>query len=328
MSTMKTVVFEEGCAPKDLCLADMPRPVPGPGQLLVRVHAVGVNRADCLQRMGHYPPPPGASPLLGLELAGEVVTVGDDVTGFYAGNRVYGLVEGGAYAEYCLMAAPLAMRIPEGWDYSFAAAITETFFTAHETLFTLGGLTPGERVLIHAGGSGVGSTAIQMAASEGAFIFTTAGSGDKLRQCAALGAQVTINYKEEDFEQVIKGSGEGVDLVEDFIGAAYLERHLRVLKRKGRLIVIGFLGGLKAEVNLGLVLTKQLQILGSVMRSLPLVEKAAIRDRFEKKWLPLLLRGELKPVIFDEIPFERAGEAHYLMEENRHFGKIVLRISG
>ncbi|MDJ0835484.1 MAG: NAD(P)H-quinone oxidoreductase [Acidobacteriota bacterium] len=325
---MDAAAVKEGGGVDSLTIEKVPKPKPAAGQLLIAVHAAGVNRADILQRKGFYPPPPGASTILGLELAGVVDQVGPDVTGFSPGDRVFGLVEGGAYAQYCTMHAALAMPIPAEWDFTFAAAIAETFYTAGETLFSVGELSEGEHLLIHAGGSGVGSTAIQMARTVGAHIYTTAGSEEKLDRCRQLGAHVGIPYKTEDFAQKIRSltRGEGIHMVLDFIGAAYLARNLSVLRRKGRLVVVGLLGGARAELDLGLILRKQLKIHGSVMRSLPLDEKAAIRKRFCSRWLPLLERGELKPVISEEIPFSRVRDAHQMMEENRHFGKIVLRI--
>ena len=328
MATMQAVTFVEGGGADTLTVEEVARPLAGPGQLLVAVHAAGINRADVMQRKGFYPPPPGASPILGLELAGVVEAVGPDVDGFKPGDRVFGLVEGGAYADYCTMHAALAMPIPDDWAFTFAAAVTETFYTANETLFGVGGLVEGEHVLIHAGGSGVGSTGIQMAKAAGAHIYTTAGSPEKLARCLKLGAHVGIHYKTEDFVQKIleATNGEGVHLVQDFIGAAYLTRNLKVLQQRGRLVVVGLLGGSRAELDMGLILRKQLKIQGSVMRSLPLAEKVEIKQRFCDRWLPLLVKGALKPVIYEEIPMGRVPEAHQLMEENRHFGKIVLRI--
>lgn len=252
--------------------------------------------------------------------------LGPEVTGFQIGDRVFGLVAGGGYSELCCLHSHLAMRIPDSWDYLTAAAIPETFFTASETLCQLGRLIAGERVLIHAGGSGVGSTAIQMARLVGAQVFTTVGNGEKAAACLALGAKRAIEYKNQDFvaEILQETGGMGVNLILDFIGATYLDRNLRLLSRDGRLVLVGLLGGVKAELNLGLVLSKRLQILGSVMRSAPLEEKIAITNRFSLRWLPLLMEGQLHPVIHGSLPIERVGEAHSLMESSQHFGKIVL----
>jgi len=328
MAIMRAIQHEEGCSATELHIGEVPRPEPGSGEILVAVEAAGLNRADILQRKGHYPPPPGASPILGLELAGRVAALGPGVEDWSLGDRVFGLVSGGACATHCLIPAEQAMAIPDEWDDSFAAAIPEVFFTADETLFEKGGLEPGTRVLIHAGGSGVGSTAIQMAAVTGARIFTTAGSPEKLKRASALGAELAIDYKTEDFaERILEHTdGAGVALILDFIGAAYLKRHLRILGERGSMVVIGLLGGVRAELDLGAVLSKELRIVGAVLRSRPTAEKARMKTRFLDRWMGPLLRKEVAPVIHAEIPWTRIGEAHRLMEENGHFGKIVLRI--
>lgn len=320
---MKAVVFDGFGDVAVMQWTEVAKPQPGPGQLLVRVAAAGVNRADVLQRKGFYPPPAGESEIPGLEIAGEVAAFGADVTGFTKGDRVFGLVAGGGYSEYCLLHQDLAMPMPPNWDFVKAAAIPEVFFTANETLLEAGRLQKGESVLIHAGGSGVGSTAIQMAREVGARIFTTVGDKLKADRCKSLGAQVAINYKTQDFVTVVKEQG-GVSVVLDFIGAAYLNGNLKVLQRNGRLVVVGLLGGAKAELNLGLVLAKRLQIIGSVMRSAPLAEKAAITTRFRKRWLPLLEQGKLDAIIYKTLPIQEVRQAHGMMERSEHFGKIVL----
>ncbi|GIX47976.1 MAG: NAD(P)H quinone oxidoreductase [Candidatus Tectimicrobiota bacterium] len=327
---MKAIVFEAPGDPEVLHLAEVPDPTPGPEHLLVRVRATALNRADTLQRRGLYPPPPGESEILGLELAGEVEAVGEATQGFRPGDRVFGLVGGGAYAEKALLHYRMAMPIPAGWSFVEAAAVPEVFFTANETLFTLGGLQPGETVLIHAGASGVGTAGIQMAHYIGARVLVTAGSAAKITRTLELGADAGINYKEEDFAARVLEltEGVGVDLIQDFIGAAYWERNLRCLKEAGRLVLVGLMGGAKVEADLGLIMRKRLHIIGSVMRSQPLANKIAITQRFRERWLPLLAQGILRPVIDRTFPLAEAAAAHRYMEENRNIGKIVLVVDG
>jgi len=325
---MKAVMFQEGGSAETLHIRDVPMPRVGPGQLLLEVGATAVNRADILQRMGKYPPPKGASPILGLEVAGTVSAIGEGVDGFSRGDRVFGLVSGGGYAQFCLIDADMAMSMPAEWDFGYAAAIPEVFFTAGETLFTLGGLKAGESVLIHAGGSGVGTAGTQMAHAIGAEVFVTAGSWEKIEASKKLGSRAGIHYKTEDFATRIDEltDGKGVHLVQDFIGASYLSRNLQVLRRGGRLVLVGLLGGARTELNLALLLAKQIKIFGSIMRGLPLAEKVEIKQRFEARWLPRLIAQEIRPVIYEAFSYEEVSKAHSLMEENRHFGKIVLRI--
>jgi putative PIG3 family NAD(P)H quinone oxidoreductase len=325
---MKAITFDAPGEPEVLHLADVPDPTPGPEDLLVRVRASALNRADTLQRRGNYPPPPGESEILGLELAGEVEAVGSAVRGFSAGDRVFGVVGGGGYAEKALIHSQMAMRIPEAWSFETAAAVPEVYFTANETLFTLGELTQGETVLIHAGASGVGTAGLQMAKQAGARVFVTAGSAEKIARCTELGADAGINYKEEDFAERVMALSDkaGVELVQDFIGAAYWDRNLRCLKVAGRMVMVGLMGGIKVEANLNVIMAKRLRIMGSVMRSQPLQNKIAITRRFQERWLPLLESGVLKPVIATSFPLADAAAAHRYMEENRNVGKILLTI--
>ncbi|MCS6926709.1 MAG: NAD(P)H-quinone oxidoreductase [Candidatus Binatia bacterium] len=325
---MKAITCSAPGGPEVLQLTEVPDPVPTPEQLLVRVRATALNRADTLQRLGHYPPPPGESEILGLELAGEVEAVGTAVKGFAPGDRVFGLVGGGAYAEKAVIDARMAMPIPAGWSFVQAAAVPEVFFTAQETLFTLAQLKAGETVLIHAAASGVGTAAIQMAREVGARILITAGSGEKIERCLALGATAGCQYKERDFSDWVQEitNGEGVDVIEDFIGAAYWERNLRCLKSGGRLVLVGLMGGAKVEANLAVLMTKRLQVFGSVLRSRPLADKIAITERFRSQWLPLLIAGRIQPIIDRVFPLARASEAHRYMEENRNIGKIILTV--
>jgi putative PIG3 family NAD(P)H quinone oxidoreductase len=325
---MKAITFDTPGGPEVLQLADVPDPIPGPEDLLVRVRASALNRADTLQRRGNYPPPPGESEILGLELAGEVAAVGNAVSGFSTGDRVFGLVGGGSYAEKALIHSHMAMRIPEAWSFETAAAVPEVYLTANETLFTLGELTQGETVLIHAGASGVGTAGLQMAKQAGARVFVTAGSAAKIARCTELGADAGINYKEEDFAARVMALTDkaGVELVQDFIGAAYWDRNLRCLKVAGRMVMVGLMGGIKVEANLNVIMGKRLRIMGSVMRSQPLENKIAMTRRFQERWLPLLESGVLKPVIDTSFPLAEAAAAHRYMEENRNIGKILLTI--
>ena len=326
---MKAIIRTADGGPEVLQLAEFPDPAPASTQLFVEVKATALNRADTLQRKGLYPPPPGESEILGLEIAGIVRAVGSETQGFAPGDHVFGLVGGGGYAELCLIDYRMAMRIPDGWSFIQAAAVPEVFFTANETLFTIGGLRAGETVLIHAGGSGVGTAGTQMAHQAGATVFITAGSAEKIQKSTQLGATAGINYKEQDFAAEILRltDGKGVDLVQDFIGATYLKRNLSILKQRGRLVIVGLMGGGTGEIDLGLVLRKRLQIFGSVMRSQSLEEKIGITQRFVDRWLPLLREGKIQPVIDCVMPLAEARRAHEHMESNRNFGKIVLLVS-
>jgi len=294
----------------------------------VRVRATALNRADVMQRLGQYPPPPGESDILGLELAGEVEALGAAVTDLAPGDRVFGLVGSGGYAEKAVIDARMAMPIPSAWSFVQAAAVPEVFFTAQETIFTLAGLKKGETLLIHAAASGVGTAGIQMARETGARIFVTAGSAEKIQRCLELGATAGCNYKERDFADWVKEvtNGQGVDVIEDFIGAAYWDRNLRSLKTGGRLVLVGLMGGAKVEANLGLIMTKRLQVFGSVLRSRPLADKIAITQRFRTNWLPLLAAGRITPVVDRVFPIDQVADAHRYMEENRNFGKIILSV--
>ena len=326
---MKAIVVSEFGDANVLQVAEIPAPHPGANDLLVNVHAAGVNRADILQRRGHYPPPPGASEMLGLEIAGIVEETGSQVLDFRKGDRVFGLIEGGGYAEQAVLDYRLAMPIPELWDFNMAAGVSEVFFTANENLFTMGELIANETVLIHAGGSGVGSAETQMAHLIGAKVFITAGSQKKIESSLKLGSVAGVNYKTEDFVEEINRltEGQGVHLVQDFIGAAYLNRNLQVLQHQGRLALIGLMGGAQAEINLATVMSKRLRIFGSTLRSLPILEKIAIKKRFEKNWFPRLVVGQVRPIIDHIFPLEQACDAHRYMEASEHFGKIILTLA-
>ena len=325
---MQAVVFDEPGGPEVLKVGQVADPVPGGDQLLVRVRATALNRADTLQRQGLYPPPPGESDVLGLELAGEVEAVGSAVRNVHVGDRVFGLVGGGGYAEKAVLDARMAMPIPSGWSFAEAAAVPEVFFTAQETLFTLAQLRAGETVLIHAGASGVGTAGIQMARETGANVLVTAGSTEKVARCIELGAAAGCNYKERGFPDWVyeRTEGRGVDVIEDFIGAAYWDDNLKSLAPGGRLVLVGFMGGTKAETNLGLILMKRLRIFGSVLRSRPLADKINITRRFQADWLPLLEAGRIEPIIDRSFRLHEAADAHRYMEANKNVGKIILDV--
>ena len=315
-------------APEVMRIATGPLPIPGEGQLLIRTEAIGVNRPDVAQRQGTYPPPKDASPVLGLEMAGEIVAVGAGVRDFAVGDKVCGLTNGGAYAEYCLLPAGQALRFPKGYDAVKAAALPENYFTVWANMFQMAGLTEGEKVLVHGGSSGIGTTAIQLARAFGAEVYATAGSQEKCDACVRLGAKRAINYKTEDFAEVIKTeTGQGVDIILDMIGAAYFERNVASLAKDGCLSIIAFLGGAVVEkVDLAPIMVKRLTITGSTLRPRTPEEKRAIRDDLLSQVWPLLEEGKLAPIIDTVVPFEDVAKAHRLMETSGHIGKIMLRI--
>lgn len=327
---MKAVILKGFGEPDVLRIEEQEKPTPKPHELLIKVHATAINRADLLQRKGKYPPPEGASSILGLEIAGEVVACGTEVRRFKQGDDIFGLVSGGGYAEYCVIDEGLALPIPQRWSeqlkYTAAAGIIEAFVTANETIFELGCLSKGECILIHAGGSGVGSAGIQMASAIGAEVWTTAGSEQKIQKAVQLGASFGINYKIQDFEAVIleKTGGIGVDVVEDFIGTGYFEKNLRILKRGGRLIQVGLLRGNRVELDLRTVLDKYLQIKGFILRKRSVEDKRAIVQRFADRWFSALEKESIKPIIDSIFPMEMVKEAHRYVEANQNFGKVIL----
>lgn len=306
-----------------------PIPAPGTGELLIRVEAAGVNRPDVLQRKGLYPPPPGASPIIGLEVAGEVLELGPAAGGFAAGDRVCALTNGGGYAEYCVAPAPQCLRWPSGYDAIRAAALPETYFTVWANLFQLGRLRSGEQTLIHGGTSGIGVTAIQLAREFGATVYATAGSTVKCAACLELGAAASINYNEQDFAEEIRRltAGSGVDVVLDMVGGPYAQRNLRCLAFGGRLVLIAFLGGSKVtELDLTQIMTKRLTVTGSTMRPRSTPEKGAIAKALSEQVWPVLDAGRCGPRIHAVFPLTKAADAHRLMEEGSHIGKIVLTV--
>jgi len=326
---MKAIVFEEPGDESVLTLGEAPAPELGPGDLRIRVAATAVNRADLLQRQGLYPPPPGASPLLGLECAGEVVEVGARVSGWSTGDRAMALLAGGGYAEEVVVDAGSAMPVPDALPIEEAAALPETFLTVFSNVFQLGALPDRGAALVHGGGSGIGTTAIQLVRAAGGRIVVTAGSEEKCARCRELGADVAVNYREEDFVAAAKAATDdrGVDVVLDSIGAPYLTQNLKALAVGGRLVIIGLMGGAKAEVNLGALLTRRLQVIGSTLRARSKEEKAAIAAGFRERFGDRVEKGELRPVIDRVLPLAEAAEAHRAMKASEHFGKLVLRVS-
>jgi NADPH2:quinone reductase len=326
---MTLIEHGAGGGPEVLRPARGPVPQPKPDEVLIRVAAVGVNRPDVAQRQGSYPPPPGASPLLGLECAGEVVALGDAVRRWKLGDRVTALTNGGAYAEYCVAPEAQALPWPAGFDALRAAALPETYFTVWANLFGHGRLAPGETALVHGGTSGIGVTAIQLARAFGAKVIATAGSKEKVAACLELGADAAIDYRSQDFAEEVKRltGGKGLDVVLDMVGAAYFGRNLRCLKLDGRLVMIAFLQGHIAEnVDLRPIMVKRLTVTGSTMRPRSTAEKGAIAQALEAKVWPLLQQGKALPRIFRTFPLAEAAEAHQLMESSAHIGKIMLTV--
>jgi putative PIG3 family NAD(P)H quinone oxidoreductase len=306
---------------------ERPMPEPGPGELLVRVQAAGVNRPDIMQRQGKYPPPPGASDIPGLEIAGVV----ERGRGRFAdGDIVCALVAGGGYAEYAAVPVQQCLRIPAGLSVAEAAAIPETYFTVWTNLFQRAALKPGERVLVHGGTSGIGSTAIQMAHALGAIVLATAGSEAKRDACVRLGAAVAINYRTEDFVARVKEatSGHGVDVVLDIVGGDYLARNIDCLAMHGRLVQVGLIGGAKAQINLTPILQRRLTLTGSTLRARTPDEKGAIARELEEHVWPLIAAGKIRPVVDRVLPLTEAAEAHRLLESGEIIGKIVLAVPG
>jgi NADPH:quinone reductase len=302
------------------------RPQARPREVLVQVEACSVNRADLLQRRGLYPPPPGASLLLGLDYAGFIVEAAADVHDWHVGDRVFGIVSGGGYGRYLAARADHLVRIPDNLSFVEAAASAEIFFAAFVNLFLEGELQAAETLLLHGGGSGVGTAAIQLAAAAGAKVVITAGSAEKVQRCLELGAHGGINYREEDFAERVRHltGGEGVDLILDWIGAPYLQPHLDLLKVRGRLVLMGLMGGNRAELSLIPILNKRIRLIGSVLRSRSDEEKAAITRAFQVRVLPLLASSKAHPIVDRIFPILEAEAAHQWMRDDRHFGKIVL----
>ncbi|MBF9030720.1 zinc-binding dehydrogenase [Rhodobacterales bacterium HKCCE3408] len=323
--TMRVIEIREPGGPEVLVPAERPVPEPGPGQILIAVEFAGVNRPDALQRAGNYAPPPGASDLPGLEASGKVAAIGEGVTRWKVGDAVCALLPGGGYAEFALTHQDHALPVPRGMDAAQAAAICETHFTVWSNVFTRGNLSGGERFLVHGGSSGIGTTAIQLARVFGARVFATAGSAEKCEACIRLGAERAINYREEDFVEVLKAEG-GANLILDMVGGDYIARNLKCLADDGRLVQIAFLKGPVAEINFAPVMVRRQTITGSTLRPQSDAAKARIADDLRKMVWPLLDAGRIGPVMDQVFPLDQASEAHARMESSEHIGKIVLAV--
>ncbi len=311
-----------------LTWAEVPEVVCGAQEVLVDVRATAVNRADLAQARGHYPPPPGASPILGLEMAGVIRQVGGQVSGWQVGDRVCALLAGGGYAEQAAVHQRLLLRLPEDWSFAQGAAVPEAWYTAFVNLFGEGQLRPDEAALIHAGASGVGTAAIQLARMHGSRVFITAGTEAKLSVCQALGAELAIHYKEQDFVAAVLAAtgGQGVDVILDPVGGSYLARNVKVLRRFGRIVNIGLLGGSHGELDMAAVLRQRLKIIGSTLRNRTLTEKIAITRQFESQVWPHLLSGELRPILDTTFPIQAAQAAHDYVRRDQNIGKVILLI--
>lgn len=324
MNCIEITEFSEDC--DVLKVASHATPQPEDGEILIKVAAAGVNRPDLVQRRGHYPAPPGVTDIPGLEVAGEVVALGNDVDNHTIGDSVTALVAGGGYAEYCVAPAPQALPVPKGLSMVEAAAIPETFYTVWSNVFDRCGLADGETLLIHGGSSGIGTTAIMIAAALGNRVAITAGSAEKCQACLDLGAKRAINYKEEDFVEVVKEftDGKGIDVILDMVGGDYVRRDIECLAMDGRIGVIALLGGTKAEIDVGSLLRKRQTLTGSTLRARPVAFKGKISQSLQEKVWPLMEAGKFKPVIHETVPFAQAADAHRLLEAGQHIGKIVL----
>ena len=323
---MRAIVASEPGGPAVLSLGEVPDPEPGPGELLLRVAATAINRADLLQRQGHYPPPPGASDVLGLECSGTVAGVGEGVEGWSVGDEVCALLAGGGYAEQVVVPAGQVMPLPDGVDLVAAAALPEVACTVWSNVFMVAGLQPGEHLLVHGGAGGIGTFAIQLATALGSHVHTTAGSAEKLKVCAELGAETTINYREQDFVEEVRSAtdGHGADVVLDNMGAVYLPRNVDVLATEGRLVVIGMQGGSKGELDLGALLRKRGAVVATALRSRPVAGKTAICAAVVEHVWPLVAVGRVRPVVHDTRPLAEAADAHRSMEASDHVGKLLL----
>ncbi len=324
---MKAIQVYPSDSGSQLKWADVPDPELRMGEVIIQVKATSVNRADLAQAAGMYPPPPGESDILGLEAAGVISAIGPGVTGWREGDRVFALLQGGGYAEKVCVPADLLMPVPEHWSYEQAAAVPEVWLTAHSNLFLEGRLRKGETVLIHAGASGVGTSAIQLSRESGAAVAVTAGSPEKMDRCLELGASLAICYKTEDFAGSIKASLlKSVDMILDPVGGSYLRQNISILNTGGRLINIGILGGRKGELDMGRILMKRLHIIGSRLRSRPLKERVSLTREFESRWLPLLVSGKMTAVIDRTLPITRVQEAHGVVAANENTGKVILTL--
>ena len=325
-ATMRYVKIVQPGGPEVLSLDEMAVPTPGDGEVLIRVAAAGVNRPDVFQRAGAYPPPPGASDVPGLEVAGEVVARGRGANRFAEGDLVCALVASGGYAEYCTAPVPQVLPVPTGWSELEAGGLPETFFTVWTNVFQRGRLQAGEHLLVHGGTSGIGTTAIQLASALGATVYATAGSAQKVKVCGELGAARGIDYRQEDFVAVIKDAtgGRGVDVILDMVGGSYVARNLEAAAVGGRIVQIAWLGGSKVEADFAKLMVKRLVWTGSTLRPRPVAEKGAIAEELRQQVWPLLERKTIRPVIHATFPLGEAAAAHRLMESSEHIGKIML----
>ena len=325
---MKAVEIATPGGPEVLRQVERPMPEAAAGEVLIKVAAAGVNRPDVEQRRGTYPPPPGASDIPGLEIAGTVAALGPNAKGLAVGDKVCALVSGGGYAEYCTAPVEQCLPIPKGLDAAAAATLPETFFTVWQNVFDRAKLKAGETILIHGGSSGIGVTAIQMAKAMGARVLITAGSAEKGAACVKLGADKAINYNTEAFVEAVKAEtkGKGVEVILDMVGGKYFERNIAALAIEGRLSLIALLGGREAKIDLGLVLRKRLTIVGSVLRARPVSEKGAVAQSLRQHIWPLIESGKIKPVVDSRFPLADASKAHARMESSAHIGKIVLTV--
>ncbi len=324
MKTMTAIAIREPGGPEVLVPVQLPVPVPGQGQILVRVRAAGVNRPDILQRKGGYPPPPGAPQTPGLEIAGEVVGLGEGIKRYEVGDHVCALVPGGGYAEFCLAAEDNALPVPPGFSMVEAAAVPETFFTVWTNVFERGGLKAGEVFLVHGGSSGIGTTAIMLAKALGAFVVVTAGSGEKCDACLKLGADHAINYRSHDFVEEMKRLDLRADVILDMVGGDYVARNFQVAALHARIVNIAFQKGSKIEIDLLPIMLKRLTLTGSTLRPRSVAEKASIARALEETVWPMFAAGQLRPVIHQTFPLARATAAHQVLEAGAHIGKVVL----
>ncbi len=322
------MIADQPGGPEVLTVTTRPDLVAGPGEVVIDVVATAVNKADTLQRRGMYPPPPGESDVLGLECSGRIRAVGADVTHWQVGDEVCALLAGGGYAEQVLVPAGQVMPVPTGIDLVSAAALPEVACTVWSNVFMIAGLQPGETLLVHGGGGGIGTMAIQLAKALGARVITTAGSAEKLRACTDLGADVVINYREEDFVEVVRSAtdGQGADVVLDNMGAKYLGRNVDVLAVEGRLVIIGMQGGVKAELNIATLLGKRGAVIATSLRSRPVAEKSAICAAVVEHVWPLVADGLVKPVVHTTLPLDEVAAAHRIIDESGHVGKVLLTI--
>lgn len=326
---MQAIEITHPGAPDVLKICERPMPVLKAGEVLIKVHAAGVNRPDVLQRTGNYPVPPGASDIPGLEVAGEIID--GDVSGsnFKIGDMVCALVQGGGYAEYCAAPAAQCLPVPKGWSMLEAASLPETFFTVYSNLFERAKLSGDEVLLVQGGSSGIGVTAIQMANALGHRVIATAGTDDKCRACEALGAERGINYRTEDFVEVVKSltGGKGADVILDMVAGDYVAREIDCMADDGRLVIIALLGGAKGTIDFGQILRRRLTVTGSTLRPRPVAFKQMVADKLRARVWPLLESGQIKPVIFQSFPLAEAAAAHTLMETSTHVGKIMLTVA-